>query len=49
MSIFKVIAVEEALFLLKLFEITLFGKALDKFIILRRCGKNGKLIILILM
>ena len=46
MNIIKHIAGDQASFLLKLFSRTLFGKALEKFTILRGHGRNGKSLIL---
>ena len=46
MNIIKDIAGDQAPFLLKLFASTLFGKALEKFTILRGYGRNGKSLIL---
>ena len=46
MNIIKDIAEDQTPFLLKLFARTLFGKALEKFTILRGHGRNGKSLIL---
>ena len=46
LNIIKDIAGEQAPFLLKLFARTLFGKAFEKFTILRGDGRNGKSLIL---
>ena len=45
-NIIKDIAGNQAKYLLKLFARTLFGKALEKFTILRGHGSNGKSLIL---